>query len=315
MAPLPPDHAQRRAAILERKRNVLVDAGAGTGKTTLLADRLVEMIAPTAAGAAPVPLERIAAITFTRRAAGELKLKIRERILEELAWADEGRGRLLRQALAGLDTAHVSTIHSFGDRLLRMRPVEAELSPSYDIAEDAGPLVEETYRLLLDSAQSGRLVAELAGTAAEEIAEEAQETVVGAIDAGVRTETLEREYNSLFGLDAVVSSFILQRDVPPALPDPPRFDLRGFRAAAGEFIDGVKKLKDSGSRGVRWMRRLRKVLEDLHAEDDPARLRVALVKLAKGPGGQKGAQQRDFVDDKDAWKMWKAYEGGPPKKP
>ena len=96
MAPLPPDHAQRRAAILERERNVLVDAGAGTGKTTLLADRLVEMIAPTAPGAAPVPLERIAAITFTRRAAGELKLKIRERILEELAGADEGRGRLLR---------------------------------------------------------------------------------------------------------------------------------------------------------------------------------------------------------------------------
>src|SRR3954451_4481625 len=129
MAPLPPDHAQRRAAILERKCNVLVDAGAGTGKTTLLADRLVEMIAPTAAGVAPVPLERVAAITFTRRAAGELKLKIRERILEELARADEVRGGLLRRALAGLDTAHVSTIHSFGDRVVRQRPRGGELRP------------------------------------------------------------------------------------------------------------------------------------------------------------------------------------------
>src|SRR4051812_49783241 len=121
MAPLPPDHAQRRAAILERKRNVLVDAGAGTGKTTLLADRLVEMIAPTAAGAAPVPLERIAAITFTRRAAGELKLKIRERLLEELARGDARRGDLLRQALAGGRPPHGSTHPSFAGRLLPLR--------------------------------------------------------------------------------------------------------------------------------------------------------------------------------------------------
>src|SRR3954471_17488342 len=314
MAPLPPDHSQRRAAILERKRNVLVDAGAGTGKTTLLADRLVEMIAPTAAGVAPVPLGRIAAITFTRRAAGELKLKIRERILEELARADAPRGDFLRRALAGLDTAHVSTIHSFGDRLLRMRPVEAKLSPSYEIAEDAGPLVEETYRLLLDSAQSGRLAAELAGTAAAEIADEAQETVVGAIDAGVRTETLEREYNSLFGLDAVVSSFILQRDVLPAPPEMPRFEMRAFRDAAREFIDGVKGLKDNGTRGIRWMRRLRDVLVDLLEEDHPARLRNALLKIAKGPGGQKTAGMDDFDDD-DAWKLWKGYRGDTGKKP
>jgi ATP-dependent exoDNAse (exonuclease V) beta subunit len=312
--PLPADHAQRRAAILERKRNVLVDAGAGTGKTTLLADRLVEMIAPTAAGVAPVPLDRIAAITFTRRAAGELKLKIRERILEELGLADERRGGLLRSALAALDTAHVSTIHSFGDRLLRMRPVEAELSPSYEIAEDSGPLLDETYRLLLDSAQSGRLAGELAGTAAEELAEEAQETVVEAINAEVRTETLELEFNSKFGLDALVSSFILQRDVPPTPPEMPGFELRRFRDAAREFIEGVKGLNDNGSRGIRWMRKLRDVLAELLEEDDPARLRSALVKIAKGPGGQKKAGMDDFDDD-EAWKLWKGYRGDTGKKP
>ncbi len=79
-APLPPpDQAEREAAVAERARNVLVDAGAGTGKTTLLVNRLVEMVAPASDGPA-VPLERIAAVTFTRKAAGELRLKIRERL-------------------------------------------------------------------------------------------------------------------------------------------------------------------------------------------------------------------------------------------
>ena len=79
-----PDQAERDAAVRERVRNVLIDAGAGTGKTAILVDRLVEMVAPTA-GDAAVSIARIAAITFTRKAAGELRLRIRERLLEELA--------------------------------------------------------------------------------------------------------------------------------------------------------------------------------------------------------------------------------------
>src|SRR5262245_1895386 len=128
-----PDQQHRDAAVAERGRNVLVDAGAGTGKTTILVDRLVEMLAPSGGGPA-VPIERIAAITFTRKAAGELRLRIRGRVLEALVVADPGSPReaRLREALAGLDAAYVGTIHSFADRLLRLHPIEAELSPSYD---------------------------------------------------------------------------------------------------------------------------------------------------------------------------------------
>src|SRR5712691_8061122 len=127
----PADQAQRDAAIGERARNVLIDAGAGTGKTTLLADRLVEMVAPERSNSVPISIERIAAITFTRKAAGELKLRVRERLLSGLARCDppSARANLLRKALSGLDTAHISTIHSFCDRLLRLRPVDARLSP------------------------------------------------------------------------------------------------------------------------------------------------------------------------------------------
>src|SRR5207245_8791437 len=70
--------ATRQAAIAERRRNVLVDAGAGTGKTSLVVERFVDMVAP-AAGTAPVPIERLPAITFTRKAAGHLRLRIRDR--------------------------------------------------------------------------------------------------------------------------------------------------------------------------------------------------------------------------------------------
>ena len=126
-----PDQPHRDAAVAERGRNVLVDAGAGTGKTTILVDRLVEMLAPSGGGPA-VPIARIAAITFTRKAAGELRLRIRARVLEALAVADPGSVRegRLREAVAGLDTTYVGTIHSFADRLLRLHPVEASLSPS-----------------------------------------------------------------------------------------------------------------------------------------------------------------------------------------
>lgn len=160
-----PDQKARDDAVTERHRNVIVDAGAGTGKTTILVDRLVEMLAPTGPHDA-VPIGRIAAITFTRKAAGELRLRIRERLLEDLAEErpDSGRAQQLRDALAGLDTAYVGTIHSFADRLLRLRPVEAALSPSYEIAEDEGPLIRETFEVLMHAVESGTLAAELMGT-------------------------------------------------------------------------------------------------------------------------------------------------------
>src|SRR6266446_10762624 len=136
------DQDQRDLAVAERRRNVLIDAGAGTGKTTILVERLVGLVAPFDDGPA-IPIDRLAAITFTRKAAGELRLRIRESLLRELAAVAGGflRERRLREALAGLDIAWVGTIHSFADRLLRLRPVEAALSPSFEGVEDESALV------------------------------------------------------------------------------------------------------------------------------------------------------------------------------
>ncbi len=175
-----PDQAERDRAIAERTRNVLIDAGAGTGKTTILIDRLIEMVAPTRQERA-IPMDRLAAITFTRKAAGELRLRIRERLLAELAISGQSADREahLRDALAALDTAWVGTIHGFADRLLRLRPTEAWLSPSYEIAEDDDALVRETFEVLLHGAQNDPLAAELAGTPVAERAYEA--TTAGSL--------------------------------------------------------------------------------------------------------------------------------------
>ena len=223
-----PDPAARDAAVTERARNVLVDAGAGTGKTSLLVDRFVEMVAPVA-GAPPVPIERLAAITFTRKAAGELRLRIRERLLAGLAQSGLPAARVgqLRAALAGLDTAYVGTIHGFADRLLRLRPVEAQLSPAYEIAEEDDALVRETFELLLHAVQAGTLETELAGTPAAARAAEAARTVLFALHADIPSESRDVGWSVRHGLDGLVAGFIELRDVPPPDAEPAAFDAAG----------------------------------------------------------------------------------------
>src|SRR5213593_2894146 len=88
-----PDESERRQAVREHARNVLVDAGAGTGKTTLVIDRVVDMVAPADPADAPLPLARLAVITFTRRAAGELRYRLRQKLLAALRALARGARR------------------------------------------------------------------------------------------------------------------------------------------------------------------------------------------------------------------------------
>ncbi len=304
-----PDQAHRNAAVAERARNVLVDAGAGTGKTTILVDRLVEMVAPTG-GATSIQIGRIAAITFTRKAAGELRLRIRERVLEELAAErpESARAQQLRDALAGLDTAYVGTIHSFADRLLRLRPVEARLSPSYDIAEDEGPLLRETFDVLLQAVESGTLAAELHGDAAAVRADEATRTVLDAFGAGLQAASRETEWSIYYGLDALVEGFIRQRDVPP--PDAPAapFDPAAFRAAADEMLRICEGLPDIDAPGVRWLARAARMVRRLRDERDPVMILPEVRRLVDAEP-RDTAKGRAFANDNSTYDVWKAWDG------
>ena len=99
-------------------RGCFVEASAGTGKTTELVNEIANAIA------LGVPVERIVAVTFTHQAAGEMKLRVRQK-LEGMRTAETAR------ALQHLDRAFIGTIHSFCATLLRQRPVEARVDPEF----------------------------------------------------------------------------------------------------------------------------------------------------------------------------------------
>ncbi len=113
---------------------LIVEAAAGTGKTTALVNRIVAVIASGRAA-----LDRIVAVTFTEKAAGELKLRLRSEIEQarnDGANFDEvSRGRLT-DALRQLEEARIGTIHSFCADLLREYPVEAGVDPMFEVAPE-----------------------------------------------------------------------------------------------------------------------------------------------------------------------------------
>ena len=112
-------NAEQREAV-DRRGRVFVSAGAGTGKTAVLVERVLRRFRDG------TPIDRLLAITFTDRAAAELRRRVREGL--ELAGEME-------QARA-VDTAWISTIHRFCLRILRVHAFEAGLDPRFAIADD-----------------------------------------------------------------------------------------------------------------------------------------------------------------------------------
>jgi ATP-dependent helicase/nuclease subunit A len=138
---LPRDHAARVRAATDFTTNLVVSAGAGTGKTTLLVERIF-----TAIGSGVAPLSAIAAITFTDKAAGELRHRLASglRQLREAPHAlatqsgalPEDVAARAAEAEATLDRATVTTIHGFCAEILRAYPLECGLPPGF--AADRG---------------------------------------------------------------------------------------------------------------------------------------------------------------------------------
>ena len=125
----PQDNAQRERIATSLDETLFVEAGAGTGKTTSLVRRILELV-----GSGTTTLDRVAAITFTEAAAAELRDRIRT-VLEQTAenpdLDDEIRDRS-RQGVEHLDSAAIQTLHSFAAALLHERPLEAGLPPAFD---------------------------------------------------------------------------------------------------------------------------------------------------------------------------------------
>jgi len=120
------DKEERDRAIKGINCSCCVDASAGTGKTYLLIERILSLLTSKKA-----TLNDICAITFTEKAAGELKVKLRHKI--------EENG--LRETLMDLENAQISTIHSFAASILRERPVEAGVDPDFEVLDEMDELI------------------------------------------------------------------------------------------------------------------------------------------------------------------------------
>ena len=147
--PPPHDQDQRDRIAQDLGRTLFVEAGAGTGKTTALVDRIVNLVVLGHAR-----IDAVAAITFTNLAA----VQLRERLLIGLEQAsddpslDNDSRRRCREALAHLDEAAVETLHAFAQRVLGMFPLEAGLPPGFQVldAAAAGALFADRWREQLD---------------------------------------------------------------------------------------------------------------------------------------------------------------------
>ena len=124
----PPDQAERDRIVEDLDRNILVEAGAGSGKTRSLVDRMVALVRT-----GTCTVDQIAAVTFTRKAAAELRQRFQVSLEDALARApdDDPRHERLEDAIRELDRTFLGTIHAFCARLLRERPLEAGLDPGF----------------------------------------------------------------------------------------------------------------------------------------------------------------------------------------
>ena len=140
----PLDHAARAHALTTRDRNLLVEAGAGSGKTAIMAGRIALMLMEG------VPASSIAAITFTELAAAELAHRVHRFVLELAEGTvdvslepalPEGIGEpqraALEEAASTLDALTCTTIHGFARDLIRPYPVEAGIDPGARILDAA----------------------------------------------------------------------------------------------------------------------------------------------------------------------------------
>ena len=124
---------QQNAAIDAKNVSVVLSAGAGCGKTSVLTDRFLSHLSP---GPHHADLSRLVAITFTERAAREMRERIRTKCLERLQAAPADEVQHWLKIVSELDSARISTIHSFCSSLLRSNAVEAGIDPRFGLLDE-----------------------------------------------------------------------------------------------------------------------------------------------------------------------------------
>ena len=140
---------EQRRAITAREVSVALSAGAGCGKTFVLTERFLAELEPEGTAARP-RLNQLVAITFTERAAREMRDRIRSACRQRLLDCDDKHADYWLNLIRELDSARVSTIHSFCGSLLRSHAVEAGLDPRFRVL-DGSQTTTLLYELIDDA--------------------------------------------------------------------------------------------------------------------------------------------------------------------
>ncbi len=277
---------------VEATGNVFVSAGAGTGKTSVLVERYVRAVCERG-----LDVESILVITYTRKAAGELRSRIRAALL------DRGRHDLARE----LDGAWISTIHGFCNRLLKAHPFGVGLDPRFRELDEAGSAVlrGEAFERALDSFCAGgeperlRLLATYRATGLRRMLTGVYETLRSA----GRPLVLELRERPSFE-DALTA---LRREAACVLDDPNATEMQRSNAveasriaAEGTPPERVVDLSSLQSRGARAAsyEYARKALEQAALEELAAADRVLLQELLEGFADEYAlAKRRESVVD------------------
>lgn len=136
---LPPDQDQRDRILRDLDVTMLVEAAAGTGKTTCLVGRMLQLIAQ-----GKCRIHTLAAVTFTRKAAAELRSRFAVKLDQEARNTTGEQQERLRAAADHVEQCFIGTIHSFCGRLLRERPIEAGVAVGFEELDEIADLQERT---------------------------------------------------------------------------------------------------------------------------------------------------------------------------
>ena len=206
---------EQAAAIAVRGKDVLLEAGAGTGKTGVMVDRYCRLVCDS--GLSP---DTVLAFTFTDKAAAEL----RQRIRAELTRRAERGSERAATVLAGIGGAWITTIHGFCNRVLAAHPVAAGVDPGFRV---------------LDAPEAAR--------AAREAFDDALVEFLADGDAAREETVAAYDVEGLRGMVVGIHEELRSRGIAqPQLPDPPATDPEAaIRRAADAARDCLEELKES----------------------------------------------------------------------
>ncbi|MDP7021517.1 MAG: UvrD-helicase domain-containing protein [Candidatus Krumholzibacteria bacterium] len=282
--------------VMEHDRHLILSAGAGSGKTRVLVERVLQILRDSHWDLSMVP--RILAITFTEKATLAMRRKILSKVEEERAKCDPKEAATLLALAREMENASISTIHSFCSRILRENALEAGLDPRFRILDDLElyEIREEILELLLKSQNPDLLL--LAG-------EFGVSAVLRALE---EVRELRRSLNLPPELLDEKSSRELLKDLKSeviealrvALLDKLQQLLNDFRGLCSHF-PGEKHPTEKGDERIIASISM---LEDMDPDAlDPGTLKEVLLRMKGLPQGGKAVEDGDVLKKK--WKKLK----------